>query len=135
MKAYLFVDFGSTYTKLSLVDIEKEDIVKTSRTFTSVDSNVMDGFNLGYKRLMENIDEKVDILKVSSCSSAAGGLQIIAIGLVESLTVEAASRAALGARAKISVLYCHELNNSEMEGDCKSKSLHTSSGRRDRWGQ
>lgn len=121
MRAYLFVDFGSTNTKLTLVDIEKEEIIATSRAFTTVETDVMEGFTKGFEDLKSKIGEDFQIEKVSCCSSAAGGLQIIAIGLVPALTAEAAKRAALGAGAKITGVYTHELNRSEIQEIIASK--------------
>jgi len=48
-----------------------------------------------------------------ACSSAAGGLRMIACGLVPSLTVEAARRAALGAGAKVIKVYSYELTDED----------------------
>ena len=50
-----------------------------------------------------------------ACSSAAGGLKMVAIGLVPELTVEAAKRAALGAGAKVSSVFCYELTDAELQ--------------------
>ena len=36
MKTYKFIDFGSTFTKLTLIDIEKEEIVATAKSYTTV---------------------------------------------------------------------------------------------------
>ena len=40
MDAYLFIDFGSTYTKLTLIDIEKEEIIATEKAYTTVETDV-----------------------------------------------------------------------------------------------
>lgn len=48
-----------------------------------------------------------------ACSSAAGGLRMIAIGLVPDLTAEAAKRAALSAGAKVMKVFSYELNEQE----------------------
>lgn len=45
MNCYLFVDFGSTNTKITLVDIEKEDIIGTAKAYTTVETDVMIGYN------------------------------------------------------------------------------------------
>ena len=45
MDVYLLVDFGSTYTKLVAVDLEKEVIVGTSKASTTVSTNVLDGYD------------------------------------------------------------------------------------------
>lgn len=115
MKGYLFVDFGSTNTKLTLVDIDKEEIAATARSYTTVETDVMEGFHIALNEIKSKVDEEIEIMKTSVCSSAAGGLQIIAIGLVPALTSEAAKRAALGAGAKITGVYSHELNRAELK--------------------
>lgn len=115
MKAYLFCDFGSTNTKLTLVDIDKEEIAATSRSYTTIETDVMVGFHKAYDQLMDQVDEEVEVVKATACSSAAGGLKMVSIGLVESLTAEAAKRAALGAGAKVIKTYAGELNNHEVQ--------------------
>ena len=49
-----------------------------------------------------------------ACSSAAGGLRIVAVGLVPNLTVAAARRAALGAGARVVAAYGGRLNADEL---------------------
>lgn len=120
MKCYLLVDFGSTYTKVTLVDIDKEEIVGNNKSYTTVETNVLEGYNNAIDNLKKDIQNKVDlediiIEKKLACSSAAGGLKIIAIGLVPELTAEAAKRAALGAGARVIKTYSHNLNNRELE--------------------
>ena len=82
MKAYLFIDFGSTFTKLTLIDIEKEEIIATAKSYTTVETDVANGYHNAYKELMSKVDGELDIVKKLACSSAAGGLKIAAIGLV-----------------------------------------------------
>lgn len=115
MEAYLLVDFGSTYTKLTLVDIEKEEVAATARAFTTVETDVMEGFDKGLALLKEKLGQDFEVKRVSACSSAAGGLKMIALGLVPALTAEAAKRAALGAGAKVAGVYTHDLIKSEVE--------------------
>ena len=115
MDCYLFIDFGSTYTKVTLVDIEKEEIVATEKAYTTVETDVTLGYNEAYKKLFSKVEHEVNIVKKLACSSAAGGLKIVAIGLVPELTAEAAKRAALGAGARVIKTYSHNLNNSELE--------------------
>ena len=114
MDCYLFIDFGSTYTKVSLVSIEEESILATAKAYTTVDRDVAIGYEKALERLSNKLDEKINIVKKLACSSAAGGLKIIAIGLVPELTAEAAKRAALGAGARVIKTYSHNLNNSEL---------------------
>lgn len=111
---YLLIDFGSTYTKVTLVDMEREEIVATEKAYTTVDTDVTVGYNEAFEKLISKLDFKVNIVKKLACSSAAGGLKIIAIGLVAELTAEAAKRAALGAGARVIKTYSHNLNNKEL---------------------
>ncbi len=112
--AYLLIDFGSTYTKLTLVDIENEEIVATSKAITTVESNIMIGFEESFAML--NYDKsKYQIIKKLACSSAAGGLKMVTIGLVPELTAEAAKRAALGAGARVLKTYSYEISSAEVQ--------------------
>ena len=116
MDAYLLVDFGSTYTKLTVVDIEKEEIIATSKDITTIEDNIMIGFDKAYSKI-EGIlkDKNVNFINKLACSSAAGGLKMIAIGLVPELTAEAAKRAALGAGARVLKVYSYDLTLTEIE--------------------
>ena len=116
MSRYLMIDFGSTFTKLTAVDTEKEDIIATANHFTTVDTDI----TLGYKNALSVLSQKLGeenpkFDKVIGCSSAAGGLKMAAIGLVESLTVEAARRVCLGAGAKVELAFSHHLTNSDVD--------------------
>lgn len=115
MDAILLIDFGSTYTKLTAVDLENESILATAKSLTTVESDIMVGFNNAYKELEEKLGGKrVNFVDKLACSSAAGGLKMVAIGLVPELTAEAAKRAALGAGARILGVYSYELTRSDM---------------------
>lgn len=116
MDAILLIDFGSTYTKLTAVDIENEEIIGTSKALTTVASDIMIGFDKAYKELEEKMSHiEVNFIEKLACSSAAGGLKMIAVGLVPELTAEAAKRAALGAGARILGVYSYELSRGEIE--------------------
>lgn len=114
MNNVLLVDFGSTYTKVTAVDLETESIVGTARGITTVETDVMDGLNQALERLFTSTG-KLSFNKVLGCSSAAGGLKMVAVGLVPSLTAEAAKRAALGAGAKVLAVYGGELSEYEVQ--------------------
>jgi uncharacterized protein (TIGR01319 family) len=53
--------------------------------------------------------------KIIACSSAAGGLKMAAIGLVEELTVEAAKRACFGAGGKVELVFSHFITSKDVE--------------------
>ncbi len=114
MSKYLMIDFGSTFTKLTAVDTEKEDIIGTSSHFTTVATDITIGYHNALKALYNKIGQ-VKFDKIISCSSAAGGLKMCAIGLIEELTVEAAKRVCLGAGAKVDLVYSHHINRHEVE--------------------
>ena len=116
MDAYLLVDFGSTYTKLTVVDIEKEEIIATAKDITTIEDNIMIGYDKAYSKIEQILkDKNVNFIKKLACSSAAGGLKMIAIGLVPDLTAEAAKRAALGAGARVLKVYSYELTLTEIQ--------------------
>ncbi|MBU1141101.1 MAG: glutamate mutase L [Firmicutes bacterium] len=115
MPNYLLVDFGSTFTKLTAVDLDREDIIATSKAITTVDTNIVIGYEKALERLYEKIGSKIDFDRIIACSSAAGGLKMVAIGLVEELTTEAATRVCLGAGAKVELVLSHNINNAEVQ--------------------
>lgn len=114
MSRYLMIDFGSTFTKLTAVDTEIEDIIGTSSHFTTVDTDICIGYHNALNELYKKIG-KVKFDDIIACSSAAGGLKMAAIGLVEELTVEAAKRVCLGAGAKVDLVLSHHLTNREIQ--------------------
>ncbi|MFK5883501.1 MAG: methylaspartate mutase accessory protein GlmL [Candidatus Izemoplasma sp.] len=115
MNVYLLIDFGSTYTKLVAVDLDKEVIIGTSKASTTVSTNVLEGYDKALERLKRDHPEINEISEFSACSSAAGGLKMAAIGLVEELTVEAAKRACLGAGAIVNEVFSHHLTKREIQ--------------------
>lgn len=109
---YLTVDFGSTYTKLVAIDCARAEILGTSAAFTTIDTDVMIGFNNALNQLQEKIGD-FDYQKLLCCSSAAGGLKMISVGLVPELTVKAAKLAASSAGAKVVKTYSFEISQEE----------------------
>ncbi|MDO5563974.1 MAG: methylaspartate mutase accessory protein GlmL [Eubacteriales bacterium] len=114
MNNILLVDFGSTYTKITLVDIEKEIILGHEQSWTTIDKDVRIGLTNAISILEEKIG-KFSFNKCIACSSAAGGLRMLVSGLVPSLTAEAAKRASLGAGAKIIKTYSYGLTKYDVE--------------------
>jgi uncharacterized protein (TIGR01319 family) len=110
MSIHLLIDFGSTYTKIMAVDIEKEIILGRSQAPTTVETDIMIGLNKALSELQDicRFDMK-DVKGKYASSSAAGGLKMAAIGLVPELTLEAARRACLGAGAKVVCAYSFEI--------------------------
>src|SRR5262245_25255313 len=106
----ILIDFGSTFTKVTAVDLSKAEVIGHSQSPSTVLTDVREGLLQGLRNLHaahpifarppENLGD-LDSNLVLASSSAAGGLRIVVVGNVPGLTVEAASQAALGAGAKI----------------------------------
>lgn len=114
MKAVLLIDFGSTYTKLTAVDVESETLLGTAAAYTTVQTDINDGLEQGLKRLEEKTG-KLEFGECFACSSAAGGLRMVTSGLVPELTGEAAKLASLGAGAKVVGIYAFQLTEDDLE--------------------
>ena len=115
----LTVDVGSTYTKLTAIDGDQRRILGTSQAFTTIETDVMQGFQEAFDRLTEDREGnlcagfKYDELLV--CSSAAGGLKMVALGLVPDLTAKAARTAASNAGAKVAKTFAYEISGAEQQ--------------------
>ncbi len=114
MNNVLLIDFGSTYTKLTAVDVEAEKIIGTASAYTTVRTDINDGLCEGLKILESKTGIK-DYEACYACSSAAGGLRMVTSGLVPELTGEAAKLASLGAGAKVVGIYSFELTEEDVE--------------------
>jgi len=119
MKAVLLIDFGSTYTKLTTVDVETETILGTAQAYTTVQTDINDGLEEGLG-LLEKKTGTLSYEACYACSSAAGGLRMVTSGLVPELTGEAAKLASLGAGAKVIGVYAFQLTEDDVEEIQKS---------------
>lgn len=115
MNNYLFIDLGSTFTKLTLINFKKLEVIKTCSSPTTVNSDVTEGFKKALKLLEKKLGKKVTYEKAYSCSSAKGGLKMAAIGLVSELTTEASKRVCLGSGAKVDLVFSGILTKSEVK--------------------
>ena len=114
MKPVLLVDFGSTYTKLTAVDVDGARILGTASAYTTVQTDISDGLAEGLRRL-EQETGKLAYDQYFACSSAAGGLKMVTSGLVPELTSQAAKLASLGAGAKVIKTYSYQLTEADVE--------------------
>ena len=114
VKPILLIDFGSTYTKLTAVDLEGEKILGTAQSFTTIFTDINDGLNNALA-ILEKKTGKLEFAETYACSSAAGGLRMVTSGLVPELTGEAAKLASLGAGAKVVGVYAFQLTEDDME--------------------
>jgi uncharacterized protein (TIGR01319 family) len=112
----VLIDFGSTYTKVVAIDLDKEEIVAQTR----VPSTVTTDITIGLKQALDIISKTAGISdlaekKALACSSAAGGLRMVCVGFVPEYTSEAANLAALGAGAKVVGKFSYELEEKEIK--------------------
>ncbi|HEX2931226.1 MAG TPA: methylaspartate mutase accessory protein GlmL [Candidatus Binatia bacterium] len=106
----ILIDFGSTFTKVTAVDLDGARVIGRSQAPSTVLTDVRDGLlqalvllhdrSQVFARKPQDLSVLADHIVLAS-SSAAGGLRIAVVGNVPGLTVEAANQAALGAGAKI----------------------------------
>lgn len=120
MKPVLLIDFGSTYTKLTAVDVEGETLLGTAAAYTTVQTDINDGLEEGLRKLEQKVG-KLDYAQCFACSSAAGGLRMVTSGLVPELTGEAAKLASLGAGAKVVGIYAFQLTEDDLEDIVEAK--------------
>src|SRR6478672_4168576 len=106
----ILIDFGSTFTKLVAVDLERAELIGRAQAPSTVATDVREGLLQAlallhaHHRVFDHQPKELSVLDgttVLASSSAAGGLRIAVVGNVPGLTVEAANQAALGAGAKI----------------------------------
>ena len=94
------VDFGSTFTKTSLVELAEGRIVAAAEHRTTIDTDVLDGYDACLARLAAQDVRAVDAPTLA-CSSAGGGLRIAVVGNEELVTAEAGRRVALSSGGKV----------------------------------
>ncbi len=105
MSAVVCVDFGSTFTKAVLVDLDSGDLLATASHATTLPGadgtgDVLDGYDACLAELVEQ-DPRASAADVLACSSAGGGLRIAVVGNEELVTAEAGRRVALSSGGKV----------------------------------
>ncbi len=114
------VDFGSTFTKALLIDLETGTVVAGAEHRTTIDTDVLDGYDACLADLAE-ADPRAAGAEVLACSSAGGGLRIAVVGNEELVTAEAGRRVALSSGGKVvavrSVSQGDDLDLSEVAPD------------------
>jgi uncharacterized protein (TIGR01319 family) len=111
----LLIDFGSTFTKVVYVDINRNEIIAKAKHYSTVETDVTEGLRECFNEIsdvtgIKNLEES----EALACSSAAGGLRIACIGFVPDYSSEAANLAALGAGAKVVGCFSYELTSGEI---------------------
>lgn len=111
----LLIDFGSTYTKLRAVDLDRAEIIGSGQGPSTVTTDITIGMEAALADLEQRIGSLPAFKYRLASSSAAGGLRMVTVGLVKELTAEAARIAALGAGAKLIGTYAYRLTAGDVE--------------------
>jgi uncharacterized protein (TIGR01319 family) len=116
----LCADFGSTFTKLALVDTEQGLLLGTAQRPTSLATDVLDGYEAARAELLAAHQEVAEAHPLA-CSSAGGGLRIAVVGNEELVTAEAGRRVALSSGGKVVTVLAGGLDDArrtELEAAC-----------------
>jgi uncharacterized protein (TIGR01319 family) len=115
VRAVALADFGSTYTKLSLVDPEEGRLLARAEAPTSIGTDLMDGYSAALEAARRGAGGRVEIEEAIAASSAGGGLRVAAVGLVADLTAAAAHQAALNAGARVGAVLAGALEAEQLD--------------------
>ena len=113
MNYILTADIGSTFTKVTAIDIQNRKILGVARSFTTAAENVQEGFENALKELYAQTG-KLNFAEKVAASSAYGGLKMVSVGLVPNLTSKAAKMTASSAGAKVMKSFSYELSRDEI---------------------
>jgi uncharacterized protein (TIGR01319 family) len=114
MNAALLIDFGSTFTKLRAVDLERARLLGSGQGPSTVESDITIGLTTALRDLEQCLGKLPAFRHRLASSSAAGGLRMVTVGLVRELTAEAARQAALGAGAKLIDAFAYRLTHTDI---------------------
>jgi uncharacterized protein (TIGR01319 family) len=111
---YVLADFGSTYTKVTLADMDTGELVARAQSPTTATTDVMDGFASALTQARSAAGPVVLGPRISA-SSAGGGLRVAAVGLVSDLTAAAARQTALNAGGRVDLVLSGTLGAPDAE--------------------
>ncbi len=113
MRIAVLADFGSTFTKVSLVELGTGRLVGHASAPTSADSDVMNGYRAAVSEAVGGAGANISIDARLAASSAGGGLRAASVGLVEELTAAASRQAALNAGARVELVLSGRLSDKD----------------------
>ena len=114
MQVALLIDFGSTWTKLRAIDVGSGELVGSAQAPSTVTTDVNVGLDTALAALSAAMGGLPAFSCRLACSSAAGGLRMVTVGLVRELTAEAARQAALGAGARLVGSFAYRLTGADV---------------------
>ena len=115
MSVVALADFGSTYTKLRLVDADEGRLLARAEAPTSIGTDLMEGYAAALRAATASLPGPVTIDDQLAVSSAGGGLRVAAVGLVADLTAAAAQQAALNAGARVETVLAGNLGEEQLD--------------------
>ena len=115
MGVVALADFGSTYTKVRLVDPAAGRLLARAESPTTTGTDLMDGYAAALEAARRSAGPEVPIDEQLAVSSAGGGLRVAAVGLVEDLTAAAARQAALNSGARIELVLAGMLAEEQLD--------------------
>jgi len=109
-------DFGSTYTKVRLVDPGEGRLAGAGEAPTSIGTDLMEGYEDALQAALSSAGAGAGAIHHRlAVSSAGGGLRVAAVGLVADLTAAAAKQAALNAGARVEAVLSGALGEEELD--------------------
>ena len=115
MSVVALADFGSTYTKVRLVDPDEGRLLARAEAPTSIGTDLMEGYAAALKAATDAAEGPIAIEEQMAVSSAGGGLRVAAVGLVADMTAAAARQAALNAGARVEVVLAGSLGEEQLD--------------------
>ncbi|HEV2790949.1 MAG TPA: glutamate mutase L [Solirubrobacterales bacterium] len=114
MSVVALADFGSTYTKVNLVDPDEGVLLARAEAPTSIGTDLMEGYAAALAAAARPLGS-VEVDLALAVSSAGGGLRVAAVGLVADLTAAAARQAALNAGARVEAVLAGTLDDEQLD--------------------
>ncbi len=122
MKYIILIDFGSTFTKATVVCREEKKAILSLKYPSTVKSDARIALNQCFNDIEKELGLKgLENIEKYASSSAAGGLRIAVIGLTPSLSISAARNAAFSAGGKIVASAMGKISEDDLESIYKSK--------------
>ncbi|HKH64211.1 MAG TPA: glutamate mutase L [Solirubrobacterales bacterium] len=115
MSVVALADFGSTYTKVRLVDPDEGRLVAQAEAPTSIGTDLMDGYAAALEAATKSAEGPLSIDQRLAVSSAGGGLRVAAVGLVADMTAAAARQTALNAGARVELVLAGSLGEEQLD--------------------
>lgn len=113
MRVVTLTDFGSTFTKVTVVEDGSGRLVAQAQHPTTIATDVLDGYVAASTAALDSLDRQADVVAELAASSAGGGLRMAAVGIVAELTAAAGRQAALNAGARVELVAAGDLGDDD----------------------